>query len=90
MSTAAVNSSPGVWDSLTLTLFISKLELLRDFLSLCKTASAVFKGDNIGQQMPTGDILISPVKKYIAEFVQVMLLGTGPKHLTAAIVQFAR
>ena len=32
VSTAAFNTSPGVWDSLLSTVFLSKLELLRSFL----------------------------------------------------------
>ena len=90
VSTAAFNTTPGVWESLVTTMFVSKLELLRDFLTLCRSASAAFKCDSIGQQMPTGDILIRPVKKYLSEYVQLMILGTGPRHLTCAITQFAR
>ena len=90
VSTAAFNNTPGVWDSLLLTIFVSKLELLREFFSLCKNVSLSFKCENFGQSMPTGDVIIRPVKKFVGEFVQLMILGTGPKHLSGAITQAAR
>ena len=90
VSSAAFNPTSGVWDSLMSTLFVSKLELLRNFLNTCRLSSVAFRCDNIGQQMPTGKNIISSVKKYIAEYVQLMILGTGPRHLAAAVTQFSR
>ena len=90
LSTGAFNSTPGVWESLVTTVFISKLELLRDFLSMCRAASLSFKAEKVGVMMPTGDILVRPVRKYVAEYIQLMLLGAGPKHLSYALAQFAR
>ena len=40
--------------------------------------------------MPTGDILVRPVKKYVAEYIQLLFLGAGPRHLACALTQFAR
>ena len=40
--------------------------------------------------MPTVDILTRSVNKYVAEYVQLLLLGTGPRHLACALTQFAR
>ena len=90
VSTAAFNPTSGVWESLMCTMFVSKLELLRNFLSICRLASAAFKCDNIGQQMPTGKNILGSVKKYMGEYVQLMILGTGPRHLACAVTQFAR
>jgi len=90
LSTGAFNTTPGVWESLATTVFISKLELLRDFLSMCRGASMAFKAEKVGVMMPTGDILVRPVKKYVAEYIQLLLLGAGPRHLACALTQFAR
>ena len=91
VSTAAFNTTSGVWDSLMATLFVSKLELIRDFLTLCRTASQAFKCETVGQNIPTGEVLIRPVKKYVTEYVQLMILCTGPRHLAAlsSVVQQA-
>lgn len=89
VSTAAFNSTAGVWESLMTTLFVSKLELLRDFLALCKSASQSFKCESMGP-MPTGEDLLRPVKKYVSEYFQMMVLGTGPRHLACSFTQFAR
>jgi len=40
--------------------------------------------------MPTGDILFRPVKNYVAEYVQLLLLGAGSRHLACDLTQFAR
>ena len=72
------------------TMFVSKLELLRNFLSMCRQSSEAFKCDNIGQKMYTGKNILGSVKKYMVEYVQLMLLGTGPRHLACAVTQFAR
>ena len=62
ISTGAFSSTPGVWDCLSTASFLARLELLRDFFSMCKGAARAFKAENIGQMMPTGDMLIRPVK----------------------------
>ena len=90
VSTAAFNTSPGVWDSLLSTVFLSKLELLRSFLSLCRGVSLAFRCDDMNLGMPTGNLVVTPVRRFVAEYSQLMLLGTGPRHLAAAITQFAR
>ena len=90
VSTAAFNTSPGVWESLMSTVFLSKLELLRTFLSLCRGVSLAFRCEDMSLGMPTGDLVVSPVRRFIAEYCQLMLLGTGPRHLAATITQFAR
>ena len=90
LSTGAFNTTHGVWESLATTVFISKLELLRDFLSMCRVASVAFKAEKVGVMTPTGDVLIRPVKKYVADYVQLLLLGTGTKHIACALTQFAR
>ena len=48
LCTGAFNTTPGVWESLTTTVFISKLEQLRDFLSMCKGASLAYKAEMVG------------------------------------------
>ena len=40
--------------------------------------------------MPTGEDLLKPVKKFVSEYFQMMVLGTGPRHLACAFTQFAR
>merc|ERR1719471_467348 len=90
VSTAAFNTSAGVWESLMSTVFLSKLELLRSFLSLCRGVSLAFRCEDLSLGMPTGDLIVSPVKRFTAEYCQLMLLGTGPRHLAASITQFAR
>jgi len=53
--------------------------VLKDFLSVCRRASLAFKAEKVGVMMPTGDILVRPVKKYVAEYVQLLLLGAGTR-----------
>ena len=58
---------------------------------MCRGASMVFKAEKVGViMMPTGDILVRPVKKYVAEYIQLLFLGAGPRHLACALTQFAR
>ena len=40
--------------------------------------------------LPTGEQLLRPVKYYIGEYLQTMLIGVGPKYLGLALGQFAR
>ena len=40
--------------------------------------------------MPTRDSLIRPVRIYIADYIKLLLLGAGPKHIACALTQVAR
>ena len=35
-------------------------------------------------------LLVRPVRRYVSEFLHLMLLGAGPRHTAGAIVEFAR
>merc|ERR1719397_1784043 len=70
VNTAAFNTSAGVWESLMSTVFLSKLELLRSFLSLCRGVSFAFRCEDMSLGMPTGDLVVSPVRRFIAEYSQ--------------------
>lgn len=90
ISTAAFNTTPGVWESMALNLFISKLELMETFFNLSLSFSSIFNLNSIGSLLPLGQALLKPVKKFILDFVKGFLVGTGPRHLTCAIAHFAQ
>ena len=62
ISPGAFSNTPGVWESLNMAMFLARLELLRDFFGMCGGAVKAFRADNVGQMMPTGDMLVRPVK----------------------------
>ena len=59
ISPGAFSNTPGVWESLNMAMFLARLELLRGFFGMCGGA---VKADNVGQMMPSGDMLVRPVK----------------------------
>ncbi len=72
-STAAFNPTPGVWDCLYSLVFVAKLEVLSDFFAVCEAAALAFSADHVGTMLPTGPLLLRPVKKFVAEYVQSLL-----------------
>lgn len=90
ISTPAFNPTPGVWEVVSLTTFLCKLDLLDQFFTTCRSFAAVFNLQALGQGLPLGYALVRPVKQYTLEYVKGLLVGTGPRHLTCAIAQFAR
>ena len=90
ISSAAFNTTPGVWECLQLSNFISKLELLEQFFLTCKSFASVFSLNDIGTNLPVGYNLFLPVKRFCHDFVKGLLVGTGPRHLACAIAHFAR
>ena len=105
VASAAFSPTTGVWESLQATLFVSKLHLLRfsqnysmvlslyirDFFSTCVAAGRAFQGDvPPGISLPTGDSLIKPVKKYVSDYLCLMLLGAGPRHLASCVAHLVK
>ena len=91
VASAAFSPTAGVWESLQMTLFISKLHLLRDFFSICLAAGRAFQAEVApGASLPTGDSLIKPVKKYVTDFLGLMLLGAGPRHLASCVAHLVK
>ena len=90
LRTAAFNTTPGVWESMVLNLFISKLELMEKYFNIFQSFSSLFNLHSFGSPLPLGSTLLKPVKKFILDYVKGFLVGTGPRHLTCAIAHFAR
>ena len=73
-STAAFSPTPGVWDCLTSITFVAKLEVVSELLRVCEAAALAFNCERVGSLLlPTGPLLVRPVKKFVAEYVQSML-----------------
>jgi hypothetical protein len=62
-----------VWECLQNVLFVSKLEVFSEFFSACEAAAHAFSGTHVGAQLPTGQLLLRPAKKFVGEFVQSLL-----------------
>ena len=63
----------------------------RDFFSTCVAAGRAFQGEvPPGVSLPTGDSLIKPVKKYVSDFLCLMLLGAGPRHLASCVAHLVK
>ena len=60
----------------------------RDFFSTCVDAGKAFRGE--GASLPTGDSLIKPVKKYVSDYLGLMLLGAGPRHLASCVAHLVK
>ena len=63
----------------------------RDFFSTCVAAGRAFQGEvPPGVSLPTGDSLIKPVKKYVSDYLCLMLLGAGPRHLASCVAHLVK
>ena len=61
---------------------------IRDFFSTCVDARKAFRGE--GASLPIGDSLINPVKKYVSDYIGLMLLGAGPRHLASCVAHMVK
>jgi hypothetical protein len=87
---AGAFASPTVWDALTNTVFVMKLQLLRDFFQQCSAAGRAFQGEPVaGGGLPTGGSLGRPVRSFVASYMALLLLGTGPRHLVCCLASLA-
>ena len=87
---AAFSPTPGVWESLAATVFVAKLQLLRDFFSLCSVAGRAFQGEAVAGAVPTGETLVAPVRRFVTDFLALMVAGAGPRHAATTVAALLR
>ena len=90
VASAAFSPTPGVWESLAATVFVAKLQLLRDFFSLCSRAGRAFQGEGVAGALPTGETLVAPVRRFVTDFLALMVAGAGPRHAATTVVVLLR